>query len=343
MTNHNLIVEGQYALPRSTRQVDATVTLSGSNLSIRGGDQPFRFAANEYTSDDPLPGVACSLRFNDGSVFTPNDTQVRWPDTGKHWQLLTHLEQNFTAVVIAMVLIPLATYALIFKAIPTLAMQAALALPDDIVESIGEQSYVSLDTLFLEPTELDQHQQQQVLNDWQHAVDTLNLDDSKYRLTFAKSDLLGANALALPHGKIILTDQLVTKLADYPDATLGVILHEIGHVKHQHGMYLAIQSASTTLLVSVVFGDLELLSELMLGVGGTALQNSFSRDMEREADNFAFAQLNAMNKDPQVLGQALQAITDSGEIDDDFVMRYLSSHPSIKERIDAAKKSLKQP
>ena len=51
-----------------------------------------------------------------------------------------------------------------------------------------------------------------------------------YTLVFRKSDAIGANAMALPSGTIVVTDGLVT-LAEDDREILGVLAHEAGHVR----------------------------------------------------------------------------------------------------------------
>ena len=52
---------------------------------------------------------------------------------------------------------------------------------------------------------------------------------------------------------MVVTDELVTLLADKPDALLAVLLHEAGHVQHQHGLKLLAQSTATTMLLALIF------------------------------------------------------------------------------------------
>ena len=53
-------------------------------------------------------------------------------------------------------------------------------------------------------------------------------------LLFRDGGKFGANAFALPSGKIIVTDQLASLLND--EQIVGVLAHELGHVVYRHGM-----------------------------------------------------------------------------------------------------------
>src|SRR6187431_3049451 len=62
------------------------------------------------------------------------------------------------------------------------------------------------------------------------------------RLVFRKSDALRANAMALPSGVVIVTDDLVG-LAKDADDVVAVLAHEVGHLEGRHGVRAVIQSA----------------------------------------------------------------------------------------------------
>ena len=90
------------------------------------------------------------------------------------------------------------------------------------------------------------------------------------------------------------------------------MLHELGHVQFEHGLQLAIRSLASTLLLSALIGgDLDGISEALLGTGNTLLQASFSRDMEREADAYAQDALRGLGSSPAELGYALEALGQS--------------------------------
>ena len=55
----------------------------------------------------------------------------------------------------------------------------------------------------------------------------------RYRLELRSGEALGANALALPSGIVIMTDDLVA-LAKSDDEIGAVMAHELGHVRGRH-------------------------------------------------------------------------------------------------------------
>ncbi|MBD1583016.1 M48 family metallopeptidase [Pseudoalteromonas sp. S16_S37] len=165
----------------------------------------------------------------------------------------------------------------------------------------------------------------------------MQLDEQKYRLGFYRSEFFGANAFALPHGQIVVTDELILKLTQYDDALRAVLLHEIGHVEHSHSVKIAAQTAGTTVALAIVFGDLQGIVDFALGVGTTIMQQQFSQGMERQADDYALQSLLKLGYQPEHFATALEIIS-QGTIDDSHPWsKYLSTHPQVKSRIEKAR------
>ena len=142
----------------------------------------------------------------------------------------------------------------------------------------------------------------------------------------------------------MVTDDLANLLADKPNALKAVLLHEMGHVVHQHSVRITAQSAASTIVLAVVFGDLEGVAEVALGTGASFAQQGFSRDMEREADTFALIQLESLGYSSNDFADAIEALQESHTSENEHLekvndfLEYLSSHPSAQERIDNARK-----
>ncbi|HHB83879.1 MAG TPA: M48 family metallopeptidase [Devosia sp.] len=139
------------------------------------------------------------------------------------------------------------------------------------------------------------------------------------------------NAFALPGGKSYYFSGLL-KETQTADEFAGVMAHELGHVIHRHGMEQLISNAGTGLLVGFVLGDITGLS-VAGGIGSALINNSFSRDAEREADEFSFQVAARLNFDPVGLANLLDRISE----DDDFsaALALLSTHPLNLERREA--------
>lgn len=342
-------IQGRYQLGGNATVYPADAKLCGDTLTVAidGGDKPLSRTAREgWDFGADIPGLPVEVRFSDGAVFTPTDADFRWPRQGRRRGWLTSIERNVPAVVAAALLTPLLFWWVVAIGMPAVAVHTVALIPERIPQEMGQQTLVILDRLYLDPTALDSRQQQQVQQVWDRALAALRINPSDYRLQFRASPQFGANALALPDGTVIVTDELVRRLDQTSDALLAVLLHEIGHVENRHSLKLVAQSVAVSLFFAVFLGDIEGAGELILGAGSSLMTNVFSREMETEADEFAFSSLEQLQISPAVFATALESIAGPGDGDQpagqdnrqDTLVDYLSSHPATAERIHRARR-----
>jgi len=153
------------------------------------------------------------------------------------------------------------------------------------------------------------------------------------RLTVVNAKLV--NAFALPGGIVVLTDGLL-RSAKSPEEIAGVLAHEIGHVVYAHPTQAIFRTTAVSLLISAMIGDFT-GGILIAGVAEWALNSAYSRDAEREADDFAVQRLNAANVDGEGLALFFEHIMkeagESGEESEDSVFKLISTHPPSAERL----------
>ncbi|MCX7230446.1 MAG: M48 family metallopeptidase [Burkholderiales bacterium] len=143
---------------------------------------------------------------------------------------------------------------------------------------------------------------------------------------------IGPNALALPGGAVVLTDELVERAAELKlpdDALLGVLAHEIGHVMHRHGTRMVVEQAVMNVGLALALGDLSTLTTTAASaVAGLA----YSRGHESQADCFAIAMMTRAGRPTGPMADLLLDLGrqhgDSGGSD------WLSSHPSTPARAE---------
>nr|WP_286206610.1 M48 family metallopeptidase [Thauera linaloolentis] len=157
---------------------------------------------------------------------------------------------------------------------------------------------------------------------------------------------VGPNALALPSGTLVFTDQLV-RLAGSDEELIGVLAHEIGHVEHRHALRHAIQGSTLGLAATVLTGDISSISSVIAAIPVILTELGYSRDFEFEADRHAAAVLRQHGLSPAVLGDLLArldrrhaddcareaAAAGGGDCHGEDWWRYLSTHPPTAERI----------
>ena len=102
------------------------------------------------------------------------------------------------------------------------------------------------------------------------------------------------NAFAAPGGKIIFTYELIQK-ADAPDEVAGVLAHEIGHVAHLHPEAQMVRLAGMQILISSLTGGGS--GEWAGNIAAIAALFRYSRDAEREADEYARSVMSAASVD----------------------------------------------
>jgi predicted Zn-dependent protease len=161
-----------------------------------------------------------------------------------------------------------------------------------------------------------------------------NPDLPPFRLTVYDTPIV--NAFALPGGRIAVFSNLIAT-ADTPEEVAGVVAHEIGHVASRHSEAQLVRAVGLQILLSLASG----------GTGGDHLGElasvltilRYSRDAEREADDYAQDTMTKARIDPLGLKHFFEKIQkldgDSSILGDLGSM--LSTHPMTQERIDDIK------
>lgn len=106
------------------------------------------------------------------------------------------------------------------------------------------------------------------------------------------------NAFAAPGGRIVFTKELLRQ-AETPDEVVGVLAHEIGHVAHLHPEAQMVRLAGLQVLISAISNGGS--GEWAGNIAALAAIFRYSRDAEREADEYARATMQAASIDPMGL------------------------------------------
>ncbi|SIS94149.1 Peptidase family M48 [Thalassolituus maritimus] len=283
----------------------------------------------ECRQGDVLPGIPVELHFDSGDYFIPEDPDLRWtPRSG----FLAYLESHMVMVLAAALMVPLSFWLVFTQVIPAGAKATAPLVPQEVLNRVGRSSMKTLD-YSLEPSRLAQYEQASIIKDWNKAAEKAGLDND-YRILFRSA--IAPNAFALPDGTIVVFDELVNILSR--DELIAVLFHEAGHVDRRHGAQMMVQASAGAIVYGLLLGDLEGLSEVVLGTGISLGENAFSRTMETDADDFAVEHLKAAGMSPDLLASALNSLPGSQRETNSW-REYLSTHPERKtrtERIESA-------
>lgn len=182
--------------------------------------------------------------------------------------------------------------------IPLLARGLLVAIPQSVDSAIGQAALEAIDKEWMKPSKLSLREQERFRVAFSKVAGALPPDRCPpWQLVFRQSGI-GPNALALPGGTIILTDELVALLPGDEDVVMGVLSHELGHLQHRHGLRMLVQAAVLGSLAALVLGD---FSTMLAGVPVLLGHAAYSRQAEQEADAQAVRTLHAAGIAPRVM------------------------------------------
>ncbi|MFA7322453.1 MAG: M48 family metallopeptidase [Dokdonella sp.] len=286
-----------------------------------------------------LARITRTIEFSDGARILASDHPLldQWfPQEDRLQRQVDRLERHAHAVAASIVLCLVVGIATFAWGVPWLADRIARQVPPGIEEKLGSEVLGQLDEYFgFAPSGVSQARQDEL----SARFDMLRADmpDARdYQLVFRDAASIGPNALAIPGGTIVVTDQL-TGLFDDDREFDAVVAHELGHQQHRHALRQTLRSSFVLVIAALFTGDVSSASAIVVGVPAFLLQNHYSRGFEEEADAFAFATLAAHGTSPAWFAAAMRKLDDfHHDSDEDEGIAYLSSHPSSFARIAAA-------
>lgn len=158
------------------------------------------------------------------------------------------------------------------------------------------------------------------------------LGRTPYKFTFHIMEDSTVNAFALPGGHVVVLTGLLEEGAT-PEEIAGVLAHEIAHVTHRHNLRMLIERLGLAAFLQVVIGDMGVIFSEGSRV---LLEQRFSRNHEREADNTGWDYLIAAKIDPRGLTEFFKKLIKIEEkmgLPDSDALALLNSHPATSERI----------
>ncbi|GLX79775.1 peptidase M48 [Thalassotalea insulae] len=343
MTKYSTI-RGVYYAPRSSKSQNIKIDIVNEQAIVADEVNEQKVAViplSEITLTPALGAIPREFMLENGAkvmLFAEQDISPLQHNIRPIDGLLHYLEQHRKVWLISLILIPICFYALSAYAIPAFAQSVVSWLPEEVKYEIDKQSMLVLDKSMLAPSQLSLNTKARISEQWNNLIPQINTQHQQFKLLFRSGKSFGANAFGLPGGTVVISDQLVDLLAQTPDAVLAVLLHEIGHVEYNHGLQLATESIATSLLLTYFLGDLNELAEYFSGAALTLIQNNFSRELERAADDYATTKLLELGISPQAFAVAMSKLAKNSPEKDDLLLHYLSSHPLVEERISNALK-----
>jgi predicted Zn-dependent protease len=159
------------------------------------------------------------------------------------------------------------------------------------------------------------------------------LDTSAYRYQFTIIKNEQINAFTIPGGNIYVFSGLM-KAAESPEEVAAVLAHEMGHAEKRHVVTKLMKELSITAIVTILSGgDPSALTQILKSVIG----NTFDREQESKADQFALALLEKAKISPKSLGRFFERLNEKN-LDYDENLEILMTHPHNDKRIDQVRK-----
>jgi len=297
------------------------------------------FDAGEVQLSPRLGRLARELRFADGGHLEVEHSPLldQWlPGRSRIEAAVDWLERRRAAVLSATAALVVGVVAFFQLGLPWMAREVAPLVPPPIERTISNQALALLDGHLLEPTRLPAPRRESLQQSFFDMTRGLPRADG-LRLDFRHAPGIGPNAFVLPDGQVVMTDQLVT-LAKDDEELLAVLAHEAGHHEHRHGLRRALEKSAMLVVVGFLFGDVSGTGALSVSLPVLLVESGYSRQHEREADEFAFRQLAAKGYSPEAFARIMGRMSLDGKIDSGLgPIGYLSSHPPSAERIEAAR------
>jgi Zn-dependent protease with chaperone function len=341
----------------TARRHDAAVGVLGDRVEVSAAGRHADYRLDTLRLSAPVAGVPLRIGLPDGGtlVVAELDEHVAlslgWPRRS-----FAHvLESNLLVVFVAWIAVFAAAFFAWRDGIPWIAAKVATRVPVAAEAALGESILSGVDRFLLERSRLPEKVRAPIAARFAQLAGAANAA-SDLRLEFrrGRGGFPGANAFALPGGTIVVTDDLVKEIDD-TDKVAAVLAHEIGHQVRRHSLVHLLETSATALVFGAILGDVSGVGSVAAAAPGFLLNLNFSRGAEEDADRFAYDLLRASGMSPALLGDALQIIVDHEcrSDDEDATAEacrkrrhrigegpsYLSTHPAIEQRIDAARQA----
>lgn len=357
-------IRGNWFDGKSSRQTPATLRVAGNgDCSLHVGERVYRGNIRDWSVSPRLGDTPRRLTLDTGEALesTDNDAIDRMVAevgelAGGHRRhaVLHMLENRWGAVVLMAAATALLAWLFVSYGMPALARGLADAVPGEFIQGSDAQTLAMFDQLVFEESELSAERRSGLRERLLAATPDLYLPVT---IELRRGgNLIGANALALHGGTIVFTDELV-ELADSDEQLQAIYGHELGHLENRHALRRVIRNSLVNAVLIFILGDASGISDLLGSDAFLLADLAWTRDFEREADDYALEYMRDRGLAPQHFADVLKRLecahhTEPGDdydseqflacLDDEPGLQddepewtfYLSTHPATAERIE---------
>ncbi len=226
-------------------------------------------------------------------------------------------KRSLVFLLLTLITVGVASY---FYIIPTVATGFATTLTEKNVIDFGDYVFRVLST------ELEINEE--ATKKLQEFADEMTIESAfPLKLYVVQSDEM--NAFALSGGKIIVFSSLLEKIET--EAQLAALIgHEVSHIENRHVLKNIARNLSGAIFVSVLFGDINGATAVLMDNAHMFKQLSYTRSLEKEADFFGLDIMRNSNVDLHGMPQLFEILQKESAFD---IPTYLSNHPMLENRI----------
>ncbi|HEX7439190.1 MAG TPA: M48 family metallopeptidase [Caldimonas sp.] len=263
----------------------------------------------------------------------------RWVRAGgQHDSIVVRMQQSWRWALGSVGALAALLAALYLWGIPLGARLVVVAIPASVDAALGDAALEAVDQRLMQASTLPEQTQARVRAAFERALGALAPEPvPAHRIVFRNSRI-GPNAFALPGGTMVMTDQLVELVDGDEGVLVGVLAHELGHVRQRHAMRMVVQATAIGAVASLVLGD---FSSLLASAPALLSQASYSRDAEREADAESVRVLRAAGISPAAMVTFFEKIAQwrnadsasGGSAGSSGLGIAIASHPADQERV----------
>jgi len=337
------LISGTLINQETSKAISAELSRSGDTYWLKADGHGAAFAVEISEVSDRLGNIPRKITFSDKSVFETDHNDAVDEMLGVEKGFFAGLfkaENSLKAIVFSVVAVAVLVVGIYRYGLPLAAAGAAWATPDVAVEAVNSGTLATVDRALFGESQLEEKRRAEIQLIFDELVKISGNKQDDFDLQFRDGGRLGANAIALPGGTVVMTDQLVA-LAETEDEIAGVLAHEIGHVVHRHSLKQIYRVMGIAFMASVVGGDSGQVVEELIGQASLLQTMSYSRGFEAEADSFSVKLMIEAGRDPVAFVTLLERIMEDAGIESER-SNWLSTHPGNAERREAVEAEVQQ-
>jgi Zn-dependent protease with chaperone function len=286
---------------RSARAHPVRIWLDNGQLHVQGDGVALHLPQQAVDWPERTRHGMRVAHFVNGGLVQSEDSAAwdAWAKAGGLGEsLVVKMQQNWRWVAGSVALLVGLVIAVQQWGLPLAADALVAVTPPAVEVALGESTLAAVDDVIMKPSQLPADQQAQIRAAFVQTVAYQPEGSVRpWQLVFRKSGI-GPNALALPGGTIIMTDEMVSLVDGDTRVLSAVLAHELGHVQHRDGLRMLVQATVLGTLSAVVLGD---FSSMLAMVPAMLGQAHYSRRAEHEADAHAVKVLKAASMSPALM------------------------------------------